>query len=335
MRPGAQKVNARYTKRYGEGATYTACNDCNDFRDLCAQRPDIDAVLIATPNQWHALNAVEAARQGKDIYLEKPMARTVAEGQAIVKAVRRYGRILQVGSQQRSDSAFLQACEIARNGRIGTIREVFVNVGGPPGEDLLPEDPLPKGWIGTCGWSSPSGVRTVRRLRRRRRMTAGRRGGITGPMRRGAVADFGAHHFDIAQWGLGMDGTGPVKVSPPAKEGERLTYVYANGVRMYREGAKDDFAVEFVGDAGRVRVNRGRKKSIGAGPPVVRTLWSERCAAIQQHQPQEQLARCHPHAQGANICHRRWVLSTANVCHMGNIAYQLERPLGILRSRNL
>lgn len=322
---GAERANARYTKRYGAGASYTACNDYNDFREICA-RPDIDAMLIATPNHWHALAAVEAARNGKDIYLEKPIARTVAEAQAIQKAVRRYGRILQVGSQQRSDSAFLQACEIARNGRIGTIREVFVNVGGPPGEDFLPEDPLPEGldwdlWLGPCLWRPYSAT-----LAPPESFDGWPAWRYYRPYAGGMMTDFGAHHFDIAQWGLGMDGSGPVKVVPPQQDGERLMYVYENGVRMYREGAKDGFAVEFVGDEGRVRVNRGQKiESDPAhllyepfGPNDIRLYKSTN---HKNNWLEAIRTRKEP------ICPPEVGLSTAIVCHIGNIAYQLQRPL--------
>lgn len=152
----AQRVNDHYAEREGKGS-YKGCSTYADFRELCA-RPDIDAVIIATPDHWHGLAALEAARNGKDIYLEKPMTHTVEEGKALVKAVRRYGRILQVGSQQRSDTAFRTACELVRNGRIGKIKEVFVNVGGPPLPDAkLAEQPVPEGydwdfWLGPAAW---------------------------------------------------------------------------------------------------------------------------------------------------------------------------------------
>lgn len=157
----AQKVNDHYANRDGQG-TNAGCDTYGDFRELCA-RPDIDGVVIATPNHWHALNALEAAKNGKDIYLEKPTARTIGESQAIVRAVRRYGRVLQVGSQQRSDTAFHHACELVRNGRIGKIHTVNVNLGGPPEEDYLPAEPVPEGldwnmWLGPCPWRPYSSV---------------------------------------------------------------------------------------------------------------------------------------------------------------------------------
>src|SRR5690606_36063718 len=110
-----EDTNKHYSER--SQANYSGCDVYEDYRELCA-RPDIDGVVIATPNHWHALQGVEAAKQGKDVYLEKPLARTIGECQAVRRAVNRYGRILQVGRQQRSDRAFRTACELVRNGHI-------------------------------------------------------------------------------------------------------------------------------------------------------------------------------------------------------------------------
>ncbi len=324
----AQKVNDHYANRDGQGA-YVGCDTHGDFRELCA-RSDIDGVVIATPNHWHALNAVEAAKNGKDIYLEKPTARTIGESQAIVRAVRRYGRILQVGSQQRSDTAFHHACELVRNGRIGKIHTVNVNLGGPPEEDYLPAEPVPEGldwnmWLGPCPWRPYSSVLCPPATSedwaawRYYREYAG-----------GGMTDFGAHHFDIAQWGLGMDHTGPVEVIPPGNgAGDRLVYVYANGVRMYHGGAGGSgrgAAVEWIGDGGTVRVNRGQY--LETVPETV---------ALEVIRPDEQrLYRSDNHKDNwlEGIRTRRECICpievghhTAIVCHIGNIAYWLKRPL--------
>lgn len=324
----AAETNDFYAARFAETA-YQSCEHYNDFRELCA-RPDIDAVVITTPNQWHALNAVEAARNGKDIYLEKPLARTIAEGQAIVRAVRRYGRILQVGSQQRSDANFRFACELVRNGRIGQVHSVHVNVGGPPAEDYLPADPQPEGldwdfWLGPCPWRPYSAVlcppATYDGWPRWRHYREYAGGGMT---------DVGAHHFDIAQWGLGTDHTGPVEITPPGVNGaERLTYRYANGVRMFHGGAGGGgrgAAVEWIGDRGAVRVNREqyletdpvslKYELIGAGEvrlyrsPDHHENWLEGIRTRRE---------C--------VCTAAIGHHTATVCHLGNIAYWLKRRL--------
>ena len=321
----AARCNQVYGERCGQEG-YQGCTPHADFREICA-RTDLDAMLIATPNHWHALAAIEAAKNGKDIYLEKPLARTIAEGRAIVQAVRRHGRILQVGSQQRSDRAFRSACELVRNGRIGALKAVYVNVGGPPGEDYLAAEPTPEGldwdmWLGPCmcrpysatlappesfdGWPEWRYYRDY----------AG-----------GSMTDFGAHHFDIAQWSLGKDGWGPVRVIPPnGKDMQRLTYVYANSLPMYHGGGHPRAAVEWVGEHGKVRVNRGQYfetepaglKDEVIGPneihlydsPNHKDNWLE--AIRTRREP---------------ICPVETGHSTAIVCHIGNIAYWLNRPL--------
>ncbi len=328
----AQQTNAYYAEQApqaGQQPSGEICTTHDDYRDLCA-RTDIDGVIIATPNHWHALNAVEAAKNGKDIYLEKPLARTVAEGQAIVRATRRYDRILQVGSMQRSNTAFHHACELVRNGRIGTVHTVNVNIGGPPEECYLPEEPVPEGldwdrWLGPAPWRPYSSVLCPptsydgwARWRNYRDYAGG------------AMTDIGAHHFDIAQWGLGRDHTGPVEVIPPTEgTDERLVYVYEDGVRMYRGGAGGSgrgAAVEWIGDGGIVRVNRGQ--------------YLETVPETIQHDiigpSEERLYRSRNHKENwlegirtrkECICTPEIGHHTANICHIGNIAYWLKRPL--------
>ncbi|NLF58169.1 MAG: Gfo/Idh/MocA family oxidoreductase [Candidatus Hydrogenedens sp.] len=323
----AARVNAHYAAASGQGG-YSACDVYGDFRALCA-RPDIDAVVIATPNHWHALNAVEALKNGKDVYLEKPLARTVNEGKALVRAARRYGRILQTGSQQRSDTAFRQACELVRNGRIGGVREVYVNVGGPPQEDNLPPEPVPEGldwemWLGPCMWRPYSSV-----LAPPESFDGWPEWRYYRPFAGGAMTDWGAHHYDIAQWGLGMDGSGPVEVIPPNPDNPevtRITHVYANGVRMFHGGAGTGAGVEFVGTEGRVRVNRsqfletepGRLKHEIIGPNETR-LYS---SPDHRRNFLEAVRTRREPICPVEVGHR-----SATVCHLANIAHWLRRPL--------
>lgn len=321
----AALANRTYAEHYAVEA-YNGCRTHGDFREICA-RPDIDAMLIATPNQWHALAAVEAARGGKDIYLEKPLARTIDEGRAIVNAVRQHGRILQVGSQQRSDRAFRAACELVRNGRIGDVKEVYVNVGGPPGEDNLPAEPTPEGldwdmWLGPCMERPYSSVLAPPAsfegwpAWRYYRDYAG-----------GGMTDFGAHHFDIAQWGLGMDGSGPVEVIPPdGKDYKTLTYKYANGIVMYHGGGHPKAAVEWVGTEGRVRVNRGQYFETDPAHLVQEVIapYETRLYVSDNHKNDWLDA---VRTRRDPICPVEVGHSTAIVCHTGNIAYWLKRPL--------
>lgn len=229
-----------------------------DYEELLA-RGDIDAVVVASPDHWHARMAIGALEAGKDVYCEKPLAFSIAEGRAIVDAVERTGRIFQTGSQQRSDYRFRHACELVRNGYIGTVLRVGVNVGGPAGPCYLPPEPVPEGldwdrWLGPAPWRPfsrelvpPFEAYTYPKWRYYRDYA------------HGGLSDFGAHHFDIAQWGLGTDQTGPREIIPPgAEDNEHLIMRYPGGIELVHRGAADWAAVEFFGAEGRVRVQRGR-----------------------------------------------------------------------------
>jgi predicted dehydrogenase len=240
------KAKAVVDEHYGN----KDCAACNDFRDLLA-RDDIDAVDVSTPDQWHAIPTIEACRRGKDVHVEKPLSLTIQEGRAMVQAARRYGRVVQTGSEARSNPSCRFACELVRNGRIGKVREVYVGGVGPPATtDVLPGEPVPAGldwdlWLGPAPWR-PYNPRYHPYNWRWFHDFSG--GGLT---------DWGAHHFDLAQWALGMDDTGPVEVHPPdEKDRKWLTYVYASGVRMHHV-LKDPpplmlGAITVVGDRGRV-----------------------------------------------------------------------------------
>ncbi len=319
------RVHERYAEEKASGQ-YRGCDIYHDYRELCA-RPDIDAVVIASPNHWHALHATEAMRQGKDVYCEKPLAMTIYESRAMADAAERHGRILQTGSQQRSDETFRFACELVRNGRIGNVHTVNVNVGGPPSECFLPPEPVPAGldwnfWLGPAPWRpyhsdiAPGVDFDGWPNWRSYRDYAG-----------GGMTDFGAHHYDIAQWGLGMDDTTPIEIVPPDGEGvKRLTYTYANGITMYHGGGAAGAAVEFIGDEGRVLVNRGQFLKTD---PV--TLKDERIGPGEIHlyesaNHRRNWVEC-VRTRQQPICTALIGHRTATVCHLGNIAYWLQRPL--------
>ncbi len=321
----AKRAEEFYAKRDGK-ASYAGCDTYNDFRDICARR-DIDAMVIATPNQWHALAAVQAARCGKDIYLEKPLARSIGEGKAIVNAVRRYGRVLQVGSQQRSDTAFRRACNLVRAGRIGKVHTVHVNVGGPSEEDYLPPEDVPEGldwdlWLGPCPWRPYSSV-----LAPPESFGGWPRWRYFFPYAGSSMTDFGAHHFDIAQWGLGMDHSGPVRVYPPdGKEYDKLTYVYANGIRMYRGGAVNGAAVQWIGEDGWVAVNRGQFLKTHPAKLTYEVIGPNEDKVYFSDNHKNNWLDC-VRSRGEPICTAEIGHRTATVCHIGNIAYRLNRPL--------
>jgi predicted dehydrogenase len=207
-----EMVEAKYAEATKAG-TYKGCTGYNDFRDLLA-RDDIDAVVIATPDHWHALGCVLAANAKKDIYCEKPLTHSIAQGKKIVEAVRTNKLVFQTGSQQRSEygGLFRKAVEYVRNGRIGKVQTVRVGVGGPPVPCDLETEEVPAGtdwemWVGPAplrGYNEllcPLGVHSHYPKWRDYTEYGG-----------GALADMGAHHFDIAQWALAADETGQVRL---------------------------------------------------------------------------------------------------------------------------
>jgi predicted dehydrogenase len=236
---------------------YKGCAAYTDFRELLA-RKDIDAVVIATPDHWHAIIGIAAAAAGKDIYCEKPLTDTIHEARALVDAVRKHGRVFQTGSMQRSMREFRVACGLARNGVIGKISRVESGFGGPGKWCDLPAQAVEPGldwnlWLGPAPMReyneilSPRGIHKHFPMWRMYREYGG-----------GMVTDWGAHHLDIAQWGLGMDDSGPVEVIPPAdfdkaESGAKL--VYANGVEVTH--IKEN-GVTFFGSDGEIHVNRGK-----------------------------------------------------------------------------
>jgi predicted dehydrogenase len=234
-----------------------ACAQYNDFRELLA-RKDIDAVVIATPEHWHAIPIIEACKAGKDVYCEKPLTLTLAESRRCIDAARKHNRVVQTGSQQRSNvfGDFRQACEFIRSGRIGTVQTVTVGVGGPSKWCDLPEESMEPGldwdlWLGTApkrpysSVLSPRGVHNHFPAWRSYREYSG-----------GSHADMGAHHYDIAQWALDMDGSGPVEIVPPddPKAESGVKYIYANGIEMTHGGPS---GCVFKGTKGILQIDRG------------------------------------------------------------------------------
>jgi len=244
------------------------CAACNDFRDLLA-RPDVDAVVIATPEFWHAIIVVAAAQAGKDIYCEKALAISVAEGRAMRDAVGRYGRVFQHGTQQRSDANFRLACELVRNGRIGRLRTITASVPASEAGPLRQPAAVPREldydlWLGPSPWIPHCGQAGI-----------GHPGWcFRSDYSPGFILTWGVHHLDIAQWGNGTEAGGPVEfvgrgVFPRRSyDDAALTWhvecTYANGVRLvFTSENENPNGVRFEGDEGWVFVTRG---GIDAGP---------------------------------------------------------------------
>ena len=295
----------------------------NDLRELL-DRKDIDAVVIATPDHWHATAAIMACRAGKDVYCEKPLTLTLREGRQVVEAARRYGRIFQVGSQQRSAKDFRFACEMVRSGRIGDLRTVAVNVGGPPIECDLPIEPIREGvdwdmWLGPAPQRPFSSVLCPKpdfdgwpQWRHYRDFS------------NGDLADMGAHHFDIAQWGMGTDDTGPIEIIP--KDGllrKYLTMRYANGVELFHTDT--GASITFRGTKGTIEVGRGYLKTDPAGIMKTPTLPSE-THLYQSPGHHEDWIRS-IRSRKDPICPPEIGARSAAVCQLANTCYWLNRPL--------
>ncbi|HON92865.1 MAG TPA: Gfo/Idh/MocA family oxidoreductase [Sedimentisphaerales bacterium] len=263
-----KRVDSFYAQR-NPGGQGKGCAAYHDFRDLIA-RPDIDAVQISTPDHWHTIPTIEAARAGKDIFLQKPLSLTIAEGRLVSDTVRRYGRIFQIGSQQRSDRRFRQACELVRNGRIGKLHTIKVGFGTDPGCGPQPEMPVPENldydmWLGPAPWAPY----TEERVHPQNSLTA-RPGWLRiSDYGAGMITGWGSHHLDIAHWGMGTEFTGPIEIEGRAEfpknglwdvHGDfHIEYTYANGVKMIvaDEGVHKN-GVRFEGDKGWVFVDRSR-----------------------------------------------------------------------------
>lgn len=249
-----QRAADYYAKKSDGGAA--ECASYNDFREIIA-RDDIDAVCIATPDHWHAIPTLAALASGKDVYCEKPLTHNIHEAVSVINAVKQHGRVLQTGSMQRSMAEFRVACELVRNGAIGEISRVECSF-GPPGVPCdLPEEDMEPGldWEMWCGPGpmrpyssvlSPRGIHDHFPDWRNYKEYGG-----------GMVCDWGAHHVDIAQWGLGMDESGPDAVTPPedpnAKNGAVLHY--GDKITLTHT---DGYGAHFFGSEGEVKVNRGR-----------------------------------------------------------------------------
>jgi len=300
----------------------------HDFRELLA-RPDLDAVTVVTPDHWHAPIAMEAIRQGKDVYCEKPMTLTIDEGKAFVKVAAESDRMVQVGTQQRSDPRFRLACELVRNGRIGKVRRVETRVGSNPKHKRLYPSTPPEGldwdfWLG----QAPLVPYIKERCHYDFRWWYDYSGG--------KLTDWGAHHNDIAQWGLGADDTGPIAVSSTHSEVGRspdryacpvdfqISYTYANGATLVCSG-KGKNGVLFVGDLGWIFVDRGKIEA--SDPRLIEeplAADAERLVSSNDHIMNfvDSVRSRIPPVCGPSIGHR-----SATVCHLGNIAMRLGESL--------
>ncbi len=236
----------------------------SDFREL-NRDPSIDAVLMALPVHWHSIPSTDAVLNKKHIYHEKPMGMSVAEAKHVRAAVRQTGVVFQFGTQQRSDLKFRWACELARNGRLGKLKEIQVAVPGGITSPLFPDQTAPETidwerWVGPAPFTPYNVEKTKRHFHEN-----------ISNFSLGMLSCWGIHHLDIAQWGNGTDNTGPVKVSFEAAEwpasgtcdnvlGWRMRFDYASAAPIVFVNEKRDdigHGIRFIGENGWVHVKRG------------------------------------------------------------------------------
>ncbi|MDP6115276.1 MAG: Gfo/Idh/MocA family oxidoreductase [Planctomycetota bacterium] len=314
LKAAAKKIGDEYGKRFGKGK-YKGLGEYGDFREMLL-RDDIDAVVVATPDHWHAIMSIEAAKHGKDVYCEKPASLTINEGREMVNAVRRYARVFQTGSQQRSEfgGRFRSAVELVWNGMIGDIKYVECRLGGPPRPCDLPAEEKPDEidwdmWLGQAPWR-PYHSKLADKSWRPYEEYCG-----------GSLADMGAHHLDIINWGLGKQHSGPVEIHYPTEK-TSMTFIYDNGIPLYFRG---NSSIHFVGSEGEVWVDRRTLRTKPANLARHKFGANDRRVMRSNNHHQNWLesirTRRRPIAD-VEIGHR-----TASLCHLGNICHKLKRDL--------
>jgi predicted dehydrogenase len=312
-----------YAAKMASGA-YKGCDAYNEYERII-ERKDIDAVMVVTPDHWHTMISLAAMKSDKDVYVQKPMTLTIREGRLMSDANRQYGAILQVGSQQRSERAFRKACEIVRNGWIGKVHTIYTDLGEFPPPQTLPEEPIPEGfdydrWLGPTPWYPYN----------KKRVEGNYGGGWRcfwdyGSRKNG---DWGAHHFDIIQWALGMDHSGPVEFLPKGYQGaEYQSYVYADGTKVWKNHpVKHGQMIQFIGESGEVLVSRGDRLETTPAALKDRPLSLSDIYLYESYDHEGNWLECiktrKPPICPAEIGHR-----TATVCHLNGIAERLGRPI--------
>ncbi len=328
------KERVQSAKQRVEAANGRPCLAFGDYRKMLEDR-SIDAVLISTPDHWHTLPAIHACQAGKDVYCEKPLTLFIAEGQQLVKAVRQHKRVLQTGSQQRSDSKFRQACEYIRSGRIGKVKTVSIGLASVNYTDKAKPPVVADGepppeldyemWLGPAP-SRPYNKNRVHYLFRFFWDYAG-----------GQMTNWGAHHLDIAQWALGMDEGGPVEIRGSGVENDDKLYEtpqkfdvdfsYANGtmVRCSSGTGKFKGGLTFEGERGTIFVTRGKLEST-PGDILEQPLNDKSVKLYRSDNHHQNWLECIKSRQDP-VCNVERGHRSATVCHLGNIAIRTGKKV--------
>lgn len=308
----------------------------HDFREL-VNDPNINAVVVGTVDHWHALASIAAMKAGLDVYCEKPLALTIAEGQAMVKAARKYDRIFQTGNMQRSDARYRLACELVRNGRFGKIHTVEARIGENPKGGAFPESSVPEG-LDWDFWKGPTA--DVPYIKERCHYEFRWWYEYSG----GKLTDWGAHHNDIAQWGLGKDDTGPISASAVGSELPKdlahnynchhhfaVTYGYADGTRLITTSEGEN-GNRFLGENGWIFVNRSRIEA--SDPKLISDPLPDSAVRLYNTGSNSRSNDNHManflegiRTRRRPICDVEVGHRSANVCHLGAIALRVGRPL--------
>lgn len=301
-----------------------------DYRKLLDSK-EIDAVVVSTPDHWHALPSIQACQAGKDVYCEKPLTLTVVEGRILVAAARQNNRIVQTGSQQRSEYSgrFRLACELVRNGYLGKVHTVKVGLPGVNFKGPSVPDSDPPAALDYDFWLGPAPQRTYnsKRVHYNFRFFWDYSGG--------QMTNWGAHHLDIAQWGLGMDESGPVSIEGKARynkdgmfevpEWFELIYQYANGVKVLC-GQSYSGGTTFEGEKGSIHVDRGKLTSTPADlvkQPLQETDVRLNSGSSSHHTNWLDCIR----TRKLPVCDVEIGHRSATVCHLGNIAIRTGRKI--------
>lgn len=335
-RPGGRdyaqnEVNEYYGAQSRSG-NYTGCDAYAHYREVL-DRADVDVVMIALPDHWHALPVVDAARAGKDIYAEKPLSLTITDGRIMSDTVRKYNRIFQTGSQQRSDARFRKACELVRNGYIGELHTVKCGLPGGNSDyskraHLTETIPVPEGfdydtWLGPAPVAPYCPARTHVNWRWVLDYSGGQ------------LTDWGGHHPDIAQWGMGTEDTGPIAVrNAKAKYDNHPIYdtaieysfecEYKNGVQLIVSSSARS-GVTFEGTEGSVWVNRGAIESNPASLVDAEIKENEIHLYESKNHARNFIDCVYSREEAIAPCetaHR-----SITIAHLGNIAMKLGRDL--------
>ena len=306
-----------------------SCAAFRDYRKVLDAK-DIDAVVVSTPDHWHALPTIDACMAGKDVYTEKPLTHSVREGQAMVEAARQHGRIVQTGSQQRSNALFRQACELVRNGKLGKLEVIRVGLSGVNFEGPAVPDASPPPELDYDFWSGPAPLNAYnpKHVHYNFRFFWDYAGG--------QLTNWGAHHLDIVQWALGRDESGPVSVDAKpvwnkdgwyqVPESSETVFTYDDGTRVVcQQGMKERSGVTFVGEKGTLYITRGKIECDPAeiletkfGPDDTRLYESE-----NHHQNWLECIKSRkPPICDVAIGHR-----SATLCHLANISCRVGRKL--------